>query len=253
MLVVWVWTPWLGLSLAATGYAQTNSSEQAVEAGRKALASRGNYPWYDPVQDTVRRIDVQTPQESATHRNSTWEPAPPPAQIGSMDWSWLRGLAWTAMLVLLLVVLVLLVRAFLNHEAGQEERPDLASAAETQSDADWLESLSFPVPHGRSDLLAEAEHLHQAGRYSEAVIYLFSYQLVQLDKHQFLRLARGKTNRQYLREIGPRSDLRDILSRTVVAFEDVFFGQHDLNRERFEACWSRLDEVHHRLEEAPSA
>ena len=38
------------------------------------------------------------------------------------------------------------------------------------------------------------------------MIYLFSHQLVQLDRHQIIRLAKGKTNRQYLREVGPGGD-----------------------------------------------
>jgi hypothetical protein len=28
----------------------------------------------------------------------------------------------------------------------------------------------------------------------------------------------------------------------MVAFEDVFFGNHPLDRNRFESCWTRLDE-----------
>ncbi len=30
----------------------------------------------------------------------------------------------------------------------------------------------------------------------------------------------------------------------MLAFEDVFFGHYQLTRERFEACWHRLDEFH---------
>ena len=57
---------------------------------------------------------------------------------------------------------------------------------------------------GRLDLLAEARRHYQAGNYGAAIVYLFSFQLVQLDQRQIIRLAKGKTNRQYLREVGPR-------------------------------------------------
>jgi hypothetical protein len=40
-----------------------------------------------------------------------------------------------------------------------------------------------------------------------------------------------------------------MLDRTMVAFEDVFFGRHPLERQRFESCWGRLDEFHRRLDE----
>jgi hypothetical protein len=33
----------------------------------------------------------------------------------------------------------------------------------------------------------------------------------------------------------------------MVAFEDVFFGHHPLDRSRFEACWQEVDEFHRRL------
>ena len=74
-------------------------------------------------------------------------------------------------------------------------------------DAARIESLPFPVAAGRLDLLAEARRHYQAGNYGAAIVYLFSFQLVQLDKRQIIRLAKGKTNRQYLREVGPRTPL----------------------------------------------
>ena len=58
------------------------------------------------------------------------------------------------------------------------------------------------------DLLAEARRHYQAGNYGAAIVYLFSFQLVQLDRRQIIQLAKGKTNRQYLREVGPRDPLR---------------------------------------------
>ena len=246
----------LCLSLTGAASAQTLDGEQAIESGRQALGSRGNYPWYDAQQDAVRRIDVRAPQEASAHRDSTWEALPPPSPT---TWSWrgfwevLRVLAWTAILLLLVVLVVLLVRAFLNREAGQEPTPEAAETIGARSAADSIENLPFQVPRLQSDLLAEARRLYELARYSEAVIYLFSYQLVQLDKHQLVRLARGKTNRQYLREVAARPDLRDILARTMASFEEVFFGHHALDREPFEACWTRLDEFHLQMEEGTSA
>ena len=31
-----------------------------------------------------------------------------------------------------------------------------------------------------------------------------------------------------------------ILENAMIAFEDVFFGHHTLERERFEACWRQV-------------
>ena len=104
----------------------------------------------------------------------------------------------------------------------------------------------------RSNLLEEARRQYEAGNFAEAIIYLFSYQLVELDKSQLIRLAKGKTNRQYLREIGARPRLAALLNHTMIAFEDVFFGDHDLDRERFEKCWAERDNLIQQLEENAS-
>ena len=35
----------------------------------------------------------------------------------------------------------------------------------------------------------------------------------------------------------------------MVAFEDVFFGEHSLSRSRFESCWNQLEEFHEGVEQ----
>jgi hypothetical protein len=244
-----------GLLLVLAVRAQTPSSDAAgaVESGRRALANRGSYPWYDAQQDALRRLDVRPPRPTAANRNSTWEsqPAQPAASI-SWRWLWemLRWFVWAVIVALLVGLVLLLVRAFLNREARAEGRTEGAETSATRDYADLVENLPFPLPRHQADFLEEARRLYEAGRFGEAMIYLFSYQLVQLDQHHVIRLARGKTNRQYLRELGPREDLRDILLRTMLAFEDVFFGHYDLDRARFESCWTRLDDFHRTIEEA---
>ena len=43
--------------------------------------------------------------------------------------------------------------------------------------------------------------------------------------------------RQYLRELRLRPDLGRLLTTSMIAFEEVFFGGHSLDQERFEECW----------------
>jgi hypothetical protein len=240
----------LGLPGVSAGAAP--EGEQAVESGRRALADRGSYPWYDAPQDTVRRLDVTPPKPSAAHRNSTWESQPAAASAGDfwrIFWEVVRWLVWALLLLLLVGLVILLLRTFLNYEARQAAAPDLTAGELVRDQADLIENLPFPVPKTQTDFLSEARRLYEAGRYAEAVVYLFSYQLLELDKHQVIRLARGKTNRQYLREAQTRADPGDAFQRTLVAFEDVFFGHHELDRAGFEACWSRLDDFHQRIQE----
>jgi hypothetical protein len=115
-------------------------------------------------------------------------------------------------------------------------------SAEPVVTAERVEALGFLAGRSRDNLLGEARRHYQQGAYSEAIIYLFSYELMQLDKFAFIELAQGKTNRQYLRETGQAQPLKKLFESTMVAFEDVFFGRRPLDRGGFEACWNQLPE-----------
>jgi hypothetical protein len=125
----------------------------------------------------------------------------------------------------------------------------VATATDDADERDRIESLPFVMARPRGDLLDEAQAAYEAGDYRRAVIYLFSYVLIHLDKHQQIRLARGKTNRQYLRELRPVPEIRGFVEQTMHAFEDVFFGDHALSRQEFEAVWRQLDHFHQRVEQ----
>lgn len=215
----------------------TAAQEQSIEWGRDSLGSRWRHPWYDGSRDRVRRIDVKSPWSTPN-----WQPA---GGGGGPSFEWLPVLFWTAGLLLLAGVAYLLLRAWLLLEdkkmLGADGAGQSASGGAVD-DAARVEALPFRITKGALDLLGEARRLYEQGNYAEAIVYLFSYQLVEMDKHQVVRLSKGKTNRQYLRELSRRRTLRQLVEQTMVAFEDVFFGNHELSRHRFESCWRRLDE-----------
>ena len=196
-----------------------------VTSGRDALDHWFGYPWYDAKTDAVRRVDVPKPW----HINSDWG-----FSLGSV----LQVVGWTVVAVLVAVLVYFIVRALWQHEgrkSGKEEE-------EPAGGADRVESLPVPASARHLDLLAEAERCRQQGDYGRAIVFLFSHELLQLDKNGRIHLARGKTNRQYLREIRPWPALGGLIEQTTLMFEDVFFGHHALERPAFEACWSRLEE-----------
>lgn len=263
-LVRTILTALLLLSLAACHALPARAQEseasdaEAVEQGRNALNGRTYFPFYDAQKDDVRRLDVAAKREAnQVDTNSKWEAQPQtPANTGrafSRTTS-LAGVFQVAGLALLtiaiIVVTVLLVNAFLRGEQTQTQG---AKFIDTSSDVDRVEDLPFQLKRPTGDFLSEARRLYEAGRYSEAIVYLFSYQLVALDKRHVIRLAKGKTNRQYLRETRSRESLKRILQGTMISFEDVFFGHHDLSREHFEESWQRLDEFHQQLEQVEFA
>ena len=234
----------------------------AVESGREALNGRTTYPWYDAAQDDLKRVPVKSDQVTdASNRKTNWEIGDIPSPNASLPaWSFWSGLGqvlkvlfYLVILAIIVLLVTLLVRAFLNRESSAAVASRSAEDDEEfEGEVDRVDQLPFDVKRPRSDLLSEARRLYEAGNFAQAIIYLFSYELVQLDKHQFIRLTRGKTNRQYVREVRARPPLQGLLAQTMVAFEDVFFGHHGLDRARFEACWNRLDDFHQHLQQVPA-
>ncbi len=215
---------------------------QAVEAARRALADAGRLPWYDAAADDLRRIEPRPPWTPWWERWDFNFRIPGFGQVASG----LYWLVWCLIVVLLAAVVVVLVRFFLRRERGETEEE---GPQDSDDHARRIEALPFPVRAAAIDLFAEARRCYAQGRFGEAVKYLYSHELVLLDRHQQIHLASGKTNRQYLRELkhGP---LREILQQTMVAFEDSFFGNHRIERRRFETCWRQLGRFENLLEEA---
>lgn len=243
----------LGVAPASRVCAAEDPVEAPVKATRDALNGPINFPWYDSETDSLRRIHVgqQKQDGGAANRASKWEATPSgggaAAPTGSYSFDWLVSLAKVFVVVvgvLLAVGLVwLLIWAFLKGEAALAKAAGKQEDEEVEeTDVERIERLPFQVDRPKTDLLGEARRQYEAGNFAEAVIYYFSYQLVQLDKHHWIRLAKGKTNRQYLREVRQQAALREMLEATMFAFEDVFFGHHPLSRDRFETVWRRLDE-----------
>ncbi len=218
--------------------------QASVEHARDALGQGwgSRFPWYDEKNDDVRPLKIKPPAKPPT-----WKA--PQVSIPSTSLSWV---SWTVLLIFSLGLAWLLWRAYLAREKRQAA--DLPEAQRrVVSDASRIEALPFVMRRTDADLLGEAERYYRQQNYSEAVIYFYSYLLVTLDRAQIIRLAKGKTNRQYLRELGRRPRLREILELVMVAFEDVFFGNHPLSRQRFEWCWSLLDEFHSLVQTAAAA
>lgn len=247
----------LGLAcLMVWGWADTAAAlddARAVQAAREALARPGSYPWYDASADDVRARPLKTqPQPEGPQ----WWSAPAPGRT----WRWpsargfWRGLGyvvWFALALLLVVLIYLFIRSYRRREDEMASR--LASHShQVGTKAQRIELLPFELRTDDLDLLAQARRAYADGDYERAIVYLFSHLLVELDRAHLIRLTKGKTNRQYLAELRGRGQLRSILEVTMVAFEEVFFGQRRLGKTRFDRCWSLLGRFEH-LVQQPAA
>jgi hypothetical protein len=129
-------------------------------------------------------------------------------------------------------------------------RLDQLKRKEIAIDPTRVVDLPFEAQAEMQDPLAYAKYLIAQGNFDEAVIFIYGYMLLALDRAGKILLHRGKTNRMYLHELVGEPELRSILLPAMLAFEDVFFGRHAIERERFQKIWSGLDHFHRAL--APS-
>jgi len=233
-----------------------------VKSGENGLARVARFPWYERHKGELKPVSVETSRDTIRYRNSSWVKTPAKATTSNWNWgnwNWpsvgrfvFSSLGWFLLAVVLAALVIVLAWALLQRNRALRRRRSRAEQLLPPgkvADSIQIENLPFPLEPTELDLLTEARRLFQAGEYEKAIIYLFSYQLVQLDHRQFVRLTRGKTNRQYLRELRSHPALRTIVEQTMIRFEDVFFGGRNLTRAQFASCWDRLTDFHQHVEQ----
>ncbi len=215
--------------------------DPAVEAGREALDRWWDYGWYDDDQDDLRPVNVPAPAQPAGRSNFN-------SGFGEL----FQVLGWMAVAAILVGIAYLLARAYLQRETASALNPRGTDGKRpAQQLLDRVEALPAEARRETNDLLGAAHRQLRDENYSEAIIYLFSHLLVLFDQHDLLRLATGKTNRQYLREVRRSSRDQPVIvsafGEVRHAFEDVYYGQHSLSRNRFESCWAKLPQINAQL------
>lgn len=238
------WIAWI-ISILTITAVPLNAQSNPVNSTREALQNTPDLPWYDPASDKIRPAEPVIPPPPPEIRGPTWRtPERKPLDLPNFRW---RGFyEFLGLLIKILVGLLLIglcylfVRMILRNDQSRSSRNGV-DYEEDIVDQNRIEDLPFQIATSRGDFLGDARRLADAGEYGQAIVYLFSHQLLQLDRYQHIRLARGKTNRQYLRELRSRRDLADLLMQTILPFEDYFFGNYKIERERFEACWSQVE------------
>lgn len=239
------------LGLAAIGAARAQEEpaesaptdqEQSIERGKQAL---NGYPWYDAETDSFRRMEVKSAETPPPPTNVASTPTPPNLpKLPTGNWSFLGSIMqvipWLVLIALIVGLLYLFAKYYVRPPTIQADKSKKTPQQTKKSEVERLQSLPFDVDRPVDDLLAETQRQYEAGNFDAAIVYLYSFLLVELDRHHRIRLEKGKTNRQYLREVRPRPELRPALEETMVAFEEVFFGHHSIDRQRFESCWQMV-------------
>lgn len=158
--------------------------------------------------------------------------------IGWEQWQIIAVLAMFGMLFLGLILWFLLRSDFGRRLLQRRQLRQKRRRAVTREELPFeFEAETLTV----SGLWAEALRARQSQDYRRALMFLYSYLLVELDAHQWIRLSRGKTNRTYRLEIAELPVIRPVFESTMDAFEKVFFGRYGLDK-------AEVDDLFHRVE-----
>ena len=219
-------------------------------------------PWMDQESGDLSPVGISGREPSLTHDRSsvplkpvklTANPAPGPAfnptgpsLLSSIGPVLVYGLAILATVL----VLGLAIWALLNSrvDVGVDKFP----ARSDRTLAESIRHLPFEMDASQGDFRQQAQAAYQAGDYRKALVFLFSHVLVTLDQAKLVRLKKGKTNRQYLRELSPSRSLVNYYGDVMVPFEQTFFGDYPITKEAFESCWQGLDDFQRSVDTARS-
>lgn len=183
----------------------------------------GQAPWYDGEADSWKRV---VPLERSI---DTDEDA-----LGTVP------VFAFAMYALVIAALALLLALIWKLRAPPVDPGAARTLAQVRA---GIAPLPFAVPDAGGDPEQAFQAACAAGNWSLAVIWLYAWQLTRLDGRGRLRLAAGKTNRAYLREVAKDAAIAEALGATVAVFEGSYFGRRPVDRDQV----MRLTSLNQRL------
>lgn len=209
-------------------------------------------PWYDIETGQLKQSDApQRPESSVSDRNRIpplqakkkgqqipmQQPAPA-APVARSAGTIGTSLIYIAGIIFAVLLIGLLIYGFLQLESGEGGEDADEKGKRKRKIRDHIRHLPFEIEEQDGDFESFAEKSLREGDYSKAVIYLFADVLVALSEAGLVRLQRGKTNRQYLNEIWEHGEVRPYYRKVMTAFEDAFFGKHEIEKSRAEECFA---------------
>lgn len=227
-------------------------------------------PWYDADKGQLTPVPLNVREDDSINRDSRWLPRPDRIRktqnsggTNSATSGGLFGttitlghlLAWAFLITLLLCIIGGIVYAIGRAElslSNNKTSSDSNSDADALPDEATLERIKHLPPELRRtdvNLRSECERLMNEGQFDQAIILLLGHQLLLLDRAGMLRLSRGKTNGRYVRETRSHHlQCSQWLRETADAFEQSYFGRHEIPSESFTQLWRQNDRMETAIE-----
>jgi hypothetical protein len=228
---------------------QAATADDDADSSVRTVLRQEAYPWYDDQTDQVTPLITDQPawvKWLEEQRKSIiewlgrlWGKLPRGPRVG-------LGSSFPTLLFMVFgaALLALLWRLWRLYEPGPAGAGDNAAHVGSVARLAGLAPGAFPED---ADPWAEALRRRAAGDAAGAVIWLFLDQLLTLRRLGLIRLAPGRTARQYVLAVSD-SQLRDGLRATLTLFEQVYYGRRIPSPQALESIWSRALAFRSRLE-----
>jgi hypothetical protein len=236
------------VALSADGGQAATADDEAESSVRTVLRQEG-YPWYDIQTDQVNPLVTEQPKWATglgdrlkaffEWLGKLWGKLPRGPRIGTGG-----AVPMILFMVFGSALLVLLWHLWRLYEPRPAGAGDAAAHVGSVARLAGLAPGAFPED---ADPWTEALRLRAAGDAAGAVIWLFLYQLLALRRLGLIRLAPGRTARQYVLAVND-TQLRDGLRATLALFEEVYYGRRKPTPQALESIWSRALAFRSRLE-----
>ena len=218
---------------------------QDYESAAESAIEFQRFPW----EEAGELVDFETTDPgsaaSADRGSLPIRVTPTPTQSNmTMPTGWLtffNSLVWVIISAVVIAIAGVLIWMYLKMDKRTHNTSELEDYDNEEMVAERIKQLPFELNREQPGNLAEQAKQHaQTGNYGRAMMFLFSHVLLSLDKNELIRLKKGKTNRQYLRELRQHNKLSNYYQQVMIPFEDAFFGNHRISESRFEECWNDL-------------
>ena len=243
---------WMTMAMACCAAATLFGRTASCADDREIIQRSTNSIWYDSEQRSIKPSGTAKKALDVSDRHDAVASPEIP-----YDWSWLDWFStdlrdfftwifsgWKIVLILFFLILIFTIAYIIWQytDIGNWYSPTRrkTTKAALEREAVKIQDLPFEIEQSLLGLLGQAERHRASGDYSRAIAYLYSHVLVTLDDARYIRLAKGKTNRMYMRELKDRETIRVFANQLVTVFEFTFFGKHQIDAPTFESIWSQL-------------
>lgn len=196
-----------------------------------AATRKRNAPWASPTDGSAAFLPPRPIREFAKRPEPSEEPVSSDAVRAVAE-----AIFWTLAVALIAALVGALVWATLGtlKNGGAKEKKKKAEKADRER---RLEAIAPEARERVDDLGTAAENALAAGDLRLALVYFFSWLIVESDKRGLLWARRGKTNREYWIELAVNPEIQTIYKATMNEFERVYFGAQTISRAEFDDVW----------------